>query len=155
MMTLNRLLSYCLNQRTSVGDAGLGVSIDAREGERILFFRVDCDGFRTAFKIANTVPLCDALVFYRRDGFPPQLIFVEFKGGDADRAIAQIESSIEVVRPTIPRSVMKPKITGLVLLTGGVPRRRNPVAPQRGFELVQKSVQRGKRNTDLRDCGVL
>lgn len=161
-MALNRLLWYCLNQKTSLQQNNVGVSHEPAPGERALFFKTDCPEFRNYFGVPADVKLCDGLIFYRKRDAAPRFIFVELKSDDASDAEKQIKSTLSFVEPYIPKKLEPPaELLGLIVLRSGVHSSRNRrdrygrkrLANNRGLTITQKGGVRG--NVKLRDCGVL
>jgi hypothetical protein len=164
-MVLNRLLWDCLNQDTSVAEHNVGIAISPNPGERVLFFRIDPARFKKRFGLRDDTALCDVIVFYRRNGLPPQFIFIELKSDDVSHAERQIRETAAAIKNAMPPLEPKPTYSGLILTRSGAHQSRNrkrdkgaksvskELTDRLGFPVQQKGDVRGKAN--LRDFKVL
>jgi len=155
-MAIEPLLWFCLDHRTSISEQGIELSITRRSGETILLFRTDSEKFRRHFYDPDGAQIaCDALFFYKYEGHPPVLIFVELKGANLTHALDQLRATINPVKRSVEQ-VLRGRTSYLALVVSdgaGPTTRKNK---QREFEdetridLVVKSTRRGKKAVDLR-----
>jgi hypothetical protein len=97
---------------TSVGEAGVTVSMTPTETETVLFLKMDCDearaelGITRSAKDKNKKMTCDYLVFYSRRSTNPVerrivLCLLELKGSDTDHAVDQVIETRKTIRQNL------------------------------------------------------
>lgn len=106
-MSFNTLLLHCLTSKTSLGEAGSSVHLQLQAGETVLFFDIGKQAaagspLRKDWKIADTEPLCDGIVFYlsQQANQPPRKIIclVELKNkSGVEHAIEQVINTRRII----------------------------------------------------------
>jgi hypothetical protein len=91
-----------LSRKTSVQEGELRAVLIPEDDEEVFVFHLDSDEFRKEFGIGNTRKVCDYLFFYRRRQGRVTIFFVELKKSRIKDGIAQLRSTIELVRPRLP-----------------------------------------------------
>jgi len=126
-MAFDELLWNCLIPgAASAKEQGIGIALE-RSGATVLFFRCDCDEFRSEFDVPRA-QVCDLLVYYCRDPKSPVLLFVELKGSDLLRAVAQIRSAQATLKSHISeRHWKRAKIKALIVTPNSVPPKRQGI----------------------------
>ena len=122
-MPFTFLLWHCLRPgETSVGEGKVRAAFQRRENDEcVLVFDLDNDHFRKEFGVGNAQRVCDHLLFHKKAGAPPTLVFVEMKGSDVKHGITQLRSTIEMIRPRLPKSAGG-DLVAVVVTSGGAPR---------------------------------
>jgi hypothetical protein len=122
-MSFNRLLWRCLKHDKSHHENSIGVSYSGKpeNGEVVLFFDTDSDGFRNAFE--HPGKLSDALIFFKKRDECPLLLFVELKSSHADDGVKQLCATIRTIRKGMPTNKCggNLKMKALLLLACGSP----------------------------------
>lgn len=110
----NLILSTLLDGETTYEENGIGVSIQRKVGESILFFEVDdsnnpCSNIKSQYGITN---ICDVIIFYskgnskkQRERKKPVLCFLELKGSDVKHALKQTINTCECLKRCIGTKV--------------------------------------------------
>jgi len=114
---VSHLLRSCfLHGPTSVTESGKTASLDRRDGECVLVFRIRSSDF-PPLSIERS---CDAVFFHlARDGRPTVLL-VELKGSDITHAVEQIVATLPIV--TRGLGALRPKVRAVIVTERGVPK---------------------------------
>lgn len=150
-MVFHSLVWNCFHNGTSLSENRVGIRIEPRVTERILFFRMDCEECRAALGLQGRV--CDALVFYREGTKAALLIFVEFKGRDFERAASQLTSTFQAVVPRLPAEFRPPRtrVKGLIISSAGAPTSQARIQQELSrIGLFVEFVTGAKKPVDLR-----
>jgi len=121
-MPFTFLLWHCLRPgETSVGDGKVRAGFKRVNEECVLVFDLDDnEDFRKEFAV-DKERVCDHLFFHKRGQGPATLLFVELKGADVKHGITQLRSTIEMMRPRLPKYAGR-DLVAVVVKSGGAPR---------------------------------
>jgi hypothetical protein len=150
-MSVDILISSCIQPGTSYSEKGRSASIAKGNDETVLLFKTDCDIVRRVLSINRA---CDIAFLYMKHRTRPILLFVELKGKNINDAAEQIKTTMQaisnIIRNTIhPRFPEKRDVRAIVVRSGS--------APQNQFEIQEKffretgvRLQFAREKADLR-----
>jgi hypothetical protein len=151
-MSIERLISSCIQPGTAYSEQGKSVSIARRGNEFVLLFQTDNDVARSVLGITRS---CDVTFFYMRHQERPILVFCELKGRNVSDAADQISSTLLAVR-TILRQIIgrgfpqNGDIRALVVRTGSAPHNQSAIQ-ESFFRRTGVELLFARNEADLRD----
>jgi hypothetical protein len=150
-MAFNFLVPECLI-RHSYSEKGKGIKLSQKDDERVAFFHLDNDAFRTRFRL-HASKVCDVLIFYRKGSAGPILMLVELKGSDFDAAADQICSTHDALKPELQPALKTANWIALVVASGSCPPSRSKLQKRlngRGISLLFATGIKGGNVVDAR-----